>query len=96
LQFLAKCFFIGTPADIKAKDEAQTEAIEVEPFDERISVTILMVYGNSSVLGIKGLSAFSAKAPCPISLLPGPLKLPISPVDIFFYKFYSPEQHKVE
>ena len=36
-------FFIFTPASIKAKVEPQTEAIEVEPLEDKISVTTLMV-----------------------------------------------------
>ena len=35
----AKCFFKGTPAAIKAIEEAQTEAIDVEPFEDKISET---------------------------------------------------------
>ena len=31
-----------------------------------------MAYGNSSFEGNTGTNAFSANAPCPISLLPGP------------------------
>ena len=50
----------------------QILACEVEPFDSRTSDTTLIVYGNSSILGITGTNAFSAKAPCPTSLLPGP------------------------
>jgi hypothetical protein len=36
-------FLIGTPASISAKEAAETEAIEEEPFDETISETTLMV-----------------------------------------------------
>ncbi len=43
MEIPATCFFIGTPASIKAKDEEETAAIEVEPLEERISLTILMV-----------------------------------------------------
>ena len=34
---------IGTPASIRAKEAAETEAMEVEPLEERISVTTLIV-----------------------------------------------------
>ena len=39
----AICCLIGTPASINARDVPQTDAIEVEPFEDKISVTILMV-----------------------------------------------------
>jgi hypothetical protein len=73
--------FNGTPAAIKAKHDEQVEAIELEPFEDKTSDTTLIVYGKSVLLGIIGNIAFSAKAPCPNSLLPGPLDLPTSPTD---------------
>jgi len=48
---------------MRARVEPQVEAIDVEPLEDKISVTTLIVYGNSSELGIKGVKAFSAKAP---------------------------------
>ena len=33
------CFLIGTPADIKAREDPQTVAIELEPLDSVISET---------------------------------------------------------
>ena len=36
-------FFSGTPASISASDEPQTEAIEDEPLDSKISETRRMV-----------------------------------------------------
>ena len=54
-------------------------ACDVDPFDDNTSDTTLIVYGNSSSLGSTGTNAFSAKAPCPISLLPGPLDALASP-----------------
>ena len=39
---------IGTPASISASDEPHTEAIEVDPFDSRMSETTRIVYGNLS------------------------------------------------
>ena len=53
-------------------EPAQTEAIEEEPFDSRMSETILIVYGKSSSVGICVFNALSARFPCPISLLPVP------------------------
>jgi hypothetical protein len=36
---------IGTPASMRASVPAQTEAIEVEPFDSMISLVMRTVYG---------------------------------------------------
>ena len=66
-------FLIGTPASIKANVLPQILACDVEPLDDNTSDTTLIEYGNSSSDGSTGTKAFSAKAPCPISLLPGPL-----------------------
>ena len=74
-------FFRGTPASIRDRLEAHTVAIDEEPFEDRISETTRMVYGNSSVVGMSGRSPFSAKTPCPISRLPGPRNEPISPTE---------------
>ena len=52
----------------------QILACDVDPFDSNTSETNLIEYGNSSSLGITGSKARSAKAPCPISLLPGPFE----------------------
>ncbi len=69
----ATAFFNGTPASNKASDAAQVEAIEDEPFEDIVSDTTRIVYGNSSLLvGTTGSKAFSAKAPWPISRRPGP------------------------
>ena len=72
---------IGTPASNNANVDPQTEAWEVEPFELNTSETNLIVYGNSSSEGISGSKALSAKAPCPISLLPGPLNGFTSPTE---------------
>ena len=64
---------IGTPASISASVDAQILPCEVEPFELKTSDTTLIAYGNSSFEGITGSRARSAKAPCPISRLPGPL-----------------------
>ena len=59
----ATCSLIGTPAAIKDKLEAHTDACEVEPLDEIASLTTLMVYGKSTLGGIRGSKAFAASAP---------------------------------
>jgi hypothetical protein len=43
--------------------EPQTEAIDVEPFDESTSETTRIVYGQSSELGSTGTIARSASTP---------------------------------
>jgi hypothetical protein len=60
--------------------DPHTVAMEDDPFDSRTSETILMVYGNLSLVGRTGRIAFSANAPCPISLRLGDLKGETSPV----------------
>ena len=54
---------IGTPASISDSEEPQTDAIDDEPLDSRMSETTRIVYGKSSVAGIIGTSARSASAP---------------------------------
>ena len=71
--------FIGTPASINASVLPHILAWDVEPFEDNTSDTTLIEYGNSSTDGSTGTNAFSAKAPCPISLLPGPLDVLASP-----------------
>ena len=63
---------MGTPASIKASVDPQTEAIDVDPLELRISETRRMVYGKSSTGGTTASSARSASAPWPISRRPGP------------------------
>ena len=43
---------IGTPASISDSEVPQTLAMELEPFDSRISDTTRMTYGNVSMSGI--------------------------------------------
>ena len=71
---------IGTPASISDKLDAQTDAIEVEPFDDRTSLTKRIAYANSSWLGTTGNNARSARAPCPISRRFGVPTRPVSPL----------------
>src|SRR5438309_1494053 len=63
---------IGTPASISASVPPQTEAIDDEPLDSRISETTRTVYGNLSGVGMTALRLRSARAPWPISRRPGP------------------------
>ena len=77
----ATIFLIGTPAAISDMHDAQVEAIDVDPFDSNVSDTARIAYGNSSTLGRTGRSALSARAPCPISLRPGPLETFVSPTE---------------
>src|ERR687892_2173572 len=72
---------IGTPASISDSDDPQTEAIEDEPLDSRISDTTRIVYGNVSWSGIIGTSARSASAPWPMSRRLGPRMKPASPTE---------------
>ena len=74
-------FFIGIPASIIAKLDAQTVAIELEPLDSVISETTLMAYSNSSGFGNTASKALLANFPCPISLLLGLPIIPASPTE---------------
>ena len=71
----------GTPASIRDREEPQTEAIELEPLDSRMSDTTRIVYGNFSWSGIIGTSARSASAPWPMSRRLGPRMKPASPTE---------------
>ena len=53
----------GTPASIRASEPPHTDAMELEPLDSRISLTMRIVYGKSSFAGIMGRMARSARAP---------------------------------
>ena len=55
--------FSGTPASIIASVPPQTDAIDDEPFDSRMSETMRTVYGKFSSPGIMPASARSASAP---------------------------------
>ena len=72
---------IGTPASISESDDPQTEAIDEDPLDSSVSLTIRMVYGNSSFVGRTGNRARSASAPCPISRRPAPRITRTSPTE---------------
>ena len=55
--------FKGTPASIMASEAPQTEAIEDEPFDSRISETTRTTYGNFSMSGITAKTPRRARLP---------------------------------
>src|SRR5271154_3629426 len=74
-------FFNGTPASIMESIEAQIVAWEDEPFEDIISETTRIVYGNSSFVGSKRSIDLRARLPWPISRRPGPRKLPVSPTE---------------
>ena len=71
---------IFTPASISASVPAQTVAIDEEPFDSRISETIRIVYGLSSI-GITFFKERIARLPWPISRRPAPRFGRTSPVE---------------
>ena len=72
---------ICTPASISDSVEPQTDAIDDEPFDSRMSDTTRIVYGKSSWDGIIGRRARSASAPWPMSRRLGPRMKPASPTE---------------
>src|ERR1044071_9230637 len=63
---------IGTPASIRASVPPHTDAIELDPFDSRITDTRRIVYGNLVAGGMTAFSERSASMPWPISRRPGP------------------------
>ena len=71
----------GTPAFSNDMVEAQTDPMDVDPFDPRASETWRIAYGNSSRVGRTGTRARSASAPCPISRRLGDPTLPVSPTE---------------
>ena len=72
---------IGTPASISASVEPQTEPMDDEPFDSSVSETSLIVYGNSSAVGMTASSARCASAPWPMSRRFGEPMRPVSPTE---------------
>src|SRR5438552_1471378 len=72
---------IGTPAFIRASVDPHVEAIDEDPLDSSVSLTIRMVYGNSSFVGRTGNRALSASAACPISRRPAPRITRTSPTE---------------
>ena len=73
--------FSGTPASIIDNEAPQTVAIDDDPLDSVISETIRIVYGKSELLGSTACNARHASFPWPISRLPGPAALPVSPTE---------------
>ena len=72
IEMPATGLLIGTPASIRPSVAPQTEAIELEPFDSRMSEITRIVYGNSSGRAGPASTLRSASAPWPISRRPGP------------------------
>ena len=70
---------MGTPASINARLVPHTEAIELEPFDSRISETTRITYGNLSRSGMTALTPRLARLPWPISRRFGEPIIPVSP-----------------
>ena len=89
IEMPATGLLIGTPAAIKPSVAPQTLAMELEPFDSRMSEMTRTVYGNESGSGNTGFTLRSAKAPWPISRRPGPLMRLTSPTENELH-FYSP------
>jgi len=77
----ATCDLRGTPASIRASDAPQTDAIDEEPFDSRMSETTRIVYGKSSFGGSTASTARSASAPWPMSRRDGEPKRRTSPTE---------------
>src|ERR1700693_1376567 len=71
----------GTPASKSANDPPHTDAIDDDPFDSRMSETIRIVYGKSSLGGGSGSTARSARAPWPMSRREGEPKRRTSPTE---------------
>src|SRR3989344_9555625 len=71
--------FSGTPPSMRASEPAQTDAIDVEPFDAIDSDTTLIVYGKAIRSGSTVLSAFSTRAPWPTLRRFVPPRRPVSP-----------------
>ena len=72
---------IGTPASISDSEAPQTEAIDEDPFDSRISETMRMTYGNFSMSGIIAAMPRRARLPWPISRRFGEPIIPVSPTE---------------
>mmetsp|Transcript_23976 Transcript_23976/g.58762 ORF Transcript_23976/g.58762 Transcript_23976/m.58762 type:complete len:231 (-) Transcript_23976:1278-1970(-) len=72
---------MGTPASCSAKHPAHTVAMELEPLLSVMVDSSRTVKGKSLALGITGISARSARLPCPISRrVTAPMR-PVSPTE---------------
>ena len=54
---------VNLPAYLEQLQDAQVDAMDVEPLDSKVSDTVRIAYGNSSSLGRTGINALSANAP---------------------------------
>ncbi|GAI59631.1 unnamed protein product [marine sediment metagenome] len=61
-------------------NEIEESIIDIVVAGTEEAILMVEAYGNLSSSGIIGLRAFSARAPCPISLLLGPLRGLVSPI----------------
>mmetsp|Transcript_3110 Transcript_3110/g.12452 ORF Transcript_3110/g.12452 Transcript_3110/m.12452 type:complete len:316 (-) Transcript_3110:1547-2494(-) len=75
------CSPMGTPASMSAMDPAHTAAIELEPLLSMVSALSRTANGHASEPGNAAASAFSAKAPCPISRRLSPPLLGVSSME---------------
>ena len=75
----ATAALIGTPASISARLVPHTLAMELEPFDSRISETTRMTYGKVVMSGITAEMPRRARLPWPISRRFGEPIMPVSP-----------------
>ena len=66
---------------MRESDPPHTDAIELDPFDSRMSETTLIVYGKSSYAGSRAWSARSASIPWPVSRRLVPRNIRTSPVE---------------
>mmetsp|Transcript_31289 Transcript_31289/g.43366 ORF Transcript_31289/g.43366 Transcript_31289/m.43366 type:complete len:222 (+) Transcript_31289:447-1112(+) len=71
----ATCSSMGMPASIRAKLPLHTAAMDEDPLDPVISEFTRTQNGKVASLGRTPRSAFSARAPCPISLRESPPSL---------------------
>src|SRR6266576_2339308 len=71
---------IGTPASISERLEPQTEAIDDDPFDESVSETSRIVYGNSSLVIITTFAIDMVNDPGPMSIIGASAALAISDI----------------
>mmetsp|Transcript_1994 Transcript_1994/g.7312 ORF Transcript_1994/g.7312 Transcript_1994/m.7312 type:complete len:280 (-) Transcript_1994:335-1174(-) len=74
--------FSGTPASSIAKHPAQTDAMEELPFDSVMLLSTRTTYGHDELSGMVGMSARSARLPCPSSRRPGAPMRPTSPTEL--------------
>ena len=70
---------MGTPASWSARQPAHTVAMDDDPLLSVMVLSSRTTNGNSSSLGMTGMSARSARFPCPISRRFAAPTRPVSP-----------------